>query len=152
MGPHVSDSGGVKLGSNRVKQGQTGRRLDAGEARDGGAARKAPTGHGRGRSWAHWRALAGARRMVVVAGPVVTGVDGGELFHGRRSSGGCGVSAAACKQTGYRARVALRNVASATDARAGPFGRRSHGGDELMRRRASGTVASLARARNRARE
>ena len=63
---------------------------------------------------------------------------------------GAGVSAAACKQTGYRARVALRNVASATDARAGPFGRRSHGGDELMRRRASGTVASLAKARNRA--
>ena len=90
--------------------------------------------------------------MVVVAGPVVTGVDGGELFCGRRSSGGCGVSAAACKQTGYRASGALRDVVSATDARAGPVGRRSHGGDELMRRRASGTVASLARARNRARE
>ena len=149
MGPHVSDSGGVKLGSNRVKQGQTRRRLDAGEARDGGAARKAPTGHGRGRSWAHWRALAGARRMVVVAGPVVTGVDGGELFRGRRSSGGCGVSAAACKQTGYRARVALRNVASATDARAGPFGHRGFAGDESVRRSVSAPVEGAARARNR---
>ena len=87
MGPHVSDSGGVKLGSNRVKRGQTRRRLDAGEARDGGAARKTPTGHGRGRSWAHWRALAGARRVVVAAGPMVAGADDGELQGGGRSSG-----------------------------------------------------------------
>ena len=83
MGPHVSDSGGVKLGSNRVKRGQTRWRLDAGEARDGGAARKAPTGHGRGRSWAHWRALAGARRVVVAAGVrVSTGAALGSMTRG----------------------------------------------------------------------
>ena len=61
------------------QRGQTHRRLDAGEARDGGAARKTPTGHGRGRSWAHWKALAGARRVVVEAGPVVAEADDGEL-------------------------------------------------------------------------
>ena len=86
----------------------------------------------------------------VALGAAGIGADGER--GGGRSSGGCGVSAAACKQASCHASVAPRVVASATDARAGPFGRRSHGGDELMRRRASGTVASLARARNRARE
>ena len=94
MGPHVSDSGRVKLGSNRVKQGQTRWRLDAGEARDGGTARKTPTGHGRGRSWAHWRALAGARRVVVAAGPMVAGANDGEQVRGGRSSVELGFEAA----------------------------------------------------------
>ena len=77
-----------------VKVGQTHRRHDAGEARDGGAMRKRATGHGRGRAWAHWEALAPARRMVVVAVPGVAGVDGGELGCGRRSSGAVGIDVA----------------------------------------------------------
>ena len=71
----------------RGQRGQTRRRLDAGEARDGGAAWKTPTGHGRGRSWARWRALAGARRVVVAAGPMVAGADDGELQGSGRSLG-----------------------------------------------------------------
>ena len=58
-----------------VKVGQTHRRHDAGEARDGGAMRKRATGHGRGRAWARWRALAPARRTVVVAVPGVACTD-----------------------------------------------------------------------------
>ena len=54
-----------------VKVGQTHRRRDAGEARDGGA---------------RWKALAPVRRTVAVAGPGVAGVDGGELGCGCRSS------------------------------------------------------------------
>ena len=77
-----------------VKVGQTHRRHDAGEARDGGAMRKRATGHGRGRAWARWRALAPARRTVAVAGPGVAGVDGGELGCGRRSSGAVGIDVA----------------------------------------------------------
>ena len=69
-----------------VKVGQTHRRRDAGEARDGGATRDRATGHGRGRAWARWKALAPARRTVAVDGPGVAGVDGGELGCGRRSS------------------------------------------------------------------
>ena len=74
-----------------VKVGQTHRRHDAGEARDGGANRKRATGHGRGRAWARWRALAGAHRMVVVAVPVVAGTDDGELVSGGRSSANGGL-------------------------------------------------------------
>ena len=66
-----------------VKVGQTHRRRDAGEARDGGATRDRATGHGRGRAWARWKALAPARRTVAVAGPGVAGVDGGELRSSR---------------------------------------------------------------------
>ena len=80
-----------------VKVGQTRRRHDAGEARDGGANRKHATGHGRGRAWARWRALAGAHRTVVVAVPVVAGTDDGELVSGGRSSGTVGIGAAARK-------------------------------------------------------
>ena len=69
-----------------VKMGQTHRRRDAGEARDGGAMRDRATGHGQGRAWARWRALAGAHRMVVVAVPVVAGTDDGELVSDGRSS------------------------------------------------------------------
>ena len=69
-----------------VKVGQTHRRHDAGEARDGGAMRKRATGHGRGRAWARWRALAPARRTVVVAG-----TDDGELVSGGRSSANGGL-------------------------------------------------------------
>ncbi len=80
-----------------VKVGQTHRRRDAGEARDGGAMRDRATGHGRGRSWARWRALAVAHLVVVEAGPTVAGDDDGELQGGGRSSAMCGEWAAACK-------------------------------------------------------
>ena len=89
------DTGG---GPAVVKVGQTHRRHDAGEARDGGANRKRATGHGRGRAWARWRALAGAHRTVVVAVPVVAGTDDGELVSGGRSSGAVGFGAAARKR------------------------------------------------------
>ena len=81
-----------------VKVGQTHRRRDAGEARDGGAIRKRATGHGRGRAWARWRALAPARRTVVVAVPEVAGTDDGELVSGGRSLGAVGIGAAARKR------------------------------------------------------
>ena len=74
-----------------VKVGQTHRRRDAGEARDGGAMRDRATGHGRGRAWARWRALAPARRTVVVAVPEVDGTDDGELASGGRSSANGGL-------------------------------------------------------------
>ena len=74
-----------------VKVGQTHRRHDAGEARDGGAMRKRAIEHGRGRAWARWRALAPARRTVVVAVPEVAGTDDGELVSGGRSSANDGL-------------------------------------------------------------
>ena len=74
--------------------GQTHRRLDAGEARDGGAARKTPTGHERGCSRARWRALAGARLVVVEAGPMVAGANDGEQVRGGQSSVKLGVDVA----------------------------------------------------------
>ena len=97
--------------------------------------RVSPTGHRLTRGRARLKEGSEAHLWVAVVRVGVDGVNGGELFCGRRSSGGCGVSAAACKQTGYRARVALRNVTSATDARAGPFGHRGFAGDEPVRRR-----------------
>ena len=81
-----------------VKVGQTHRRHDAGEARDGGAMRDRATGHGRGRAWARWRALAPACRTVVLAVPEVAGTDDGELVSGGRSSGAVGIGAAARKR------------------------------------------------------
>ena len=82
-------------GQTPGQTGQTHRRHDAGEARDGGATQKRATGHGRGRAWARWRALAPARRTVVVAVPVVAGTDDGELVSGGRSSGAVGIGVAA---------------------------------------------------------
>ena len=92
--PPVIDSGGSTWAHPGVKLGQTHRRRDASEVRDGGATRDRATGHGRGRAWARWRALAPAHRMVVVAVPEVAGVDGGELGCGRRSSGAVGIDVA----------------------------------------------------------
>jgi len=116
----------------------------------GGGSRSGDSGDERRRCWSLWTRRGVARRLVAAGGAEVVGISNGGERGGGRSSGGCGVSAAACKQARCHASVAPRVVASATDARAGPFGRRSHGGDKLMRRRASGMVASLARARNRA--
>ena len=66
---------------------------------------------------------------------------------GGRSSGGCGVSAAACKRASCHASVTPRVVASATDARAGPFGHRGFAGDEPVRRSVSAPVEGAARGR-----
>ena len=66
---------------------------------------------------------------------------------GGRSSGGCGVSVVACKQASFHASIAPRVVASATDARAGPFGHRGFAGDEPMRRSVSAPVEGAARGR-----
>ena len=76
-----------------VKTGPTRRRLAAGEAKHGGVLRKTPTELGSSRGWARWRALAEARRTVVVAGSVVAGDDGNELDSGGRRSGVCGDAA-----------------------------------------------------------
>ena len=78
-------------GQTPGQTGQTHQRHDAGEARDGGAMRKRATGHGRGRAWARWRALALARRTVVVAVLGVAGTDDGELVSGGRSSANGGL-------------------------------------------------------------
>ena len=64
----------------------------------------------------------------------MVGISNGGERGGGRSSGGCGVSAAACKQASCHASVAPRVVASATDARTGPFGHRGFAGDEPARR------------------
>ena len=66
--------------------------------RRGGGARESPTGLGSRCAWARWRALAGARRTVVVAGPVVAGTDDGELVSGGRSLGAVGFGVAAHKR------------------------------------------------------
>ena len=85
-------------GQTPGQTGQTHRRHDAGGARDGDTMRKRATGHGRGRAWARWRALAPARRTVVVAVPEVAGTDDGELVSGGRSSGAVGIGVAARKR------------------------------------------------------
>ena len=75
----------------------------------------------------------------------MVGISNGGERGGGRSSGGCGVSAAACKQASCHASVAPRVVASATDARAGPFGHRGFTGDEPVRRSISAPVEGAAR-------
>ena len=55
--------------------------------------RKRATGHGRGRAWARWRALALARRTVVVAVLEVAGTDDSDDRGGCRSSVELGVEA-----------------------------------------------------------
>ena len=99
-----------------VKVGQTHRRRDAGEARDGGAMRDRATGHGQGRAWARWRALAPAHRMVVVAVPEVAGIDGGELGCGRRGSVVHGNGVGARSQAKQGARDALRGLTNSLDS------------------------------------
>ena len=112
-----------------VKVGQTHRRRDAGEARDGGATRDRATGHGRGRAWARWRALAPARRTVVVAVPVVAGTDDGDDRGGCRSSVELGVEATtAAGMRGWHLRL-LRGAVRAWVCSVGRYGDRGHDGD-----------------------
>ena len=102
------------------------------------------------RGWALRVADDVAHPTVAVVGAGVAGNDDGVEPGGGRSSGGCGVSAAACKRASCHASVTPRVVASATDARAGPFGHRGFAGDESVRRSVSAPVEGAARARNRA--
>ena len=120
-----------------VKVGQTHRRHDAGEARDGGAIRKRATGHGRGRAWARWRALAPARRTVVVAVPEVAGTDDGDDRGGCRSSVELGVEATtAAEMRGWHLRL-LRGAVRTWVCSVSSYNGSSHGSDEARRRRAS---------------
>ena len=112
-----------------VKVGQTHRRRDAGEARDGGAMRDRATGHGRGRSWARWRALAPARRTVVVAEPGVAGTVDGELVSGGRSSGAVGVGVAGCLGRRWCVLRAPSEAWSTIVCSVGRYGDRGHDGD-----------------------
>ena len=112
-----------------VKVGQTHRRHDAGEARDGGVNRKRATGHGRGRAWARWRALAPARRTVVVVVPEVAGTDDSDDRGGCRSSVELGVEATtAAGMRGWHLRL-LRGAVSAWVCSVGRYGDRGHDGD-----------------------
>ncbi len=120
-----------------VKVGQTHRRHDAGEARDGGAMRKRATGHGRGRAWARWRALAPARRTVVVAVPEVAGTDDGDDRGGCRSSVELGIEATtAAEMRGWHLRL-LRGAVRTWVCSVGRYGDCGHDRDEARRRRAS---------------
>ena len=75
-----------------VNVGQTHRRLDAGEARRGGACRKPTTGALLARR-EQLRGEGGvAHPTVAVAEAGVAGAAGGELFCGCRSSGNLGVA------------------------------------------------------------
>ena len=87
------------------------------------------TGHGRGRSWARWRALAPARRTVAVAGPGVAGVDGGELGCGGRSSGAVGISVAGGLGRRWCVLRAPGDVWSTMASSVGRYGDRGHDGD-----------------------
>ena len=132
-----------------VNVGQTHRRLDAGEARRGGARRKPTTGALLARR-EQLRGEGGvAHPTVAVAEAGVAGAAGGDLFCGCRSSGVRGTGAAVCKQDGGRASFTLRDATSATDAGVGPKGHRSFTGDEPVRRSVSAPVEGAARTRNR---
>ena len=76
-----------------------------------------------------------AHPTVAVVGAGVAGNDDGVEPGGGRSSGVRGTGAAVCKRDGCRASFALRDVASATDARVGPKGHRGFTGDEPVWRR-----------------
>ena len=78
-----------------VKVGQTHRRHDAGEARDGGDARNRSIGHGSRHGWHCWNPEPRLRPLVLVGLPETTQIDGGVHFRGGRSSAKCGRGATA---------------------------------------------------------
>ena len=87
-----------------------------------------------------------ACRMVVVSGPGVAGVDGGDLGCCRRSSGADENGATVHGRiNGQQLRV-LQAPTKPTGICTGPIGHRSLVGDELMRRRASGVMENGATA------
>ena len=132
-----------------VKVGQTHRRHDAGEARDGGAMRKRATGHGRGRAWARWRALAPARRVVRLLGRGEAGADDGELQGGGRSSGTCGFGVVVLGRGSWWVLRAPGEVWSTVVCPASSHSGSGHDGDEARRRRASAAAELWPRARKR---
>ena len=71
----------------RVKPAGVDPRLVAGDASNGGGRRKRCSGHGLMRGWVLQVAGDVAHPTVAVFGAGVAGVNGGELFCGRRSSG-----------------------------------------------------------------
>ena len=73
--------------SNPWSTGLTCPRLAAGKVSSALVPRVSYTGHRSRRRWALRVADATARPLVAVVGPGVAGVDGGELFCGRQSSG-----------------------------------------------------------------
>ena len=91
--------------------------------------RNRATGHGRGRAWARWRALAPARRTVVVAVPEVAGTDDGELVSGGRSSGAVGISVAGGLGRRWCVLRAPGDVWSTMVCSVGRYGDRGHDGD-----------------------
>ena len=91
--------------------------------------RKRATVHGRGRAWARWRALAPARRTVVVAVPEVAGTDDGDDRGGCRSSVELGVEATtAAEMRGWHLRL-LRGAVRLWVCSVGRYGDRGHDGD-----------------------
>ena len=76
----------------RVKPAGVDPRLVAGNASNGGGRRKRCSGHGLMRGWVLRVAGNVAHPTVAVFGAGVAGVNGGELFCGRRSSGNLGVA------------------------------------------------------------
>ena len=99
--------------------------------------RKRATGHGRGRAWARWRALAPARRTVVVAVPGVAYTDDGDDRGGCRSSVELGIEATtAAEMRGWHLRL-LRGAVRTWVCSVGRYGDCGHDGDEARRRRAS---------------
>ena len=91
--------------------------------------RKRATGHGRGRAWDRWRALAPARRTVVVAVPEVAGTDDGDDRGGCRSSVELGVEATtAAEMRGWHLRL-LRGTVRTWVCSVGRYGDCGHDGD-----------------------
>ena len=95
------------MGSTHAGQRVNGRRrLAASDDKDGGAARKCFTGHHSTREL-HLRVPGSeAHPLVVVVGPAVVRIDGGDQIGGGRSSDRCGLALGGTTgQMGGRARL-----------------------------------------------
>ena len=92
-----------------------------------------------------------ARRMVVVSGPGVAGVDGGELGCGRRSSGETRATTRGHERASCGRQRARGDVLSTMVHSGGSSSGSGHDGDEARRRRALGSGGEAARVRGRAR-
>ena len=92
-----------------------------------------------------------ARRMVVVSGPGVAGVDGGELGCGRRSSGETQATTRGHERASCGRQRARGDVLSTMVHSGGSSSGSGHDGDEARRRRASAVVEDGARGRNQVR-
>ena len=90
-----------------------------------------------------------ARRMVVVSGPGVAGVDGGELGCGRRSSGETQATTRGHERASCGRQRARGDVLSTMVHSGGSSSGSGHDGDEARRRRASAAAELWPRARKR---